>query len=241
MGVISPSQSNPGDEITASRINTPVNQIAAEFNGNIDNANIKAGAAIATSKLADDAGITAAKIAADAVTAPKIDWASTGADGGIWWEEIGRSTLSGAADLITVSGLPSRKYLRVLVSVFGTGGTVVPQLIFNNDSTDANYNRRVSDSFAAGSASTSADLNLTDQASAETHLITVDVYNVAARNKLVISQGVLDAGDNASPTTRELFGQWENSTDIISRIDIVQNGGTGDFAIGSEVVVLGHN
>jgi hypothetical protein len=61
MGVISPSQSNPGGEITASAINTPVNQIAAEFNGNIDNANIKSGAAIDGSKLADDS-VTAGKV-----------------------------------------------------------------------------------------------------------------------------------------------------------------------------------
>lgn len=45
-------------------VNTPINTIVNEVNGNLDNANIKSGAAIATSKLADDAGITYAKVAA---------------------------------------------------------------------------------------------------------------------------------------------------------------------------------
>jgi hypothetical protein len=52
MSVVSPSQSNPGDEITAAAINNPVNQIAAVINGNIDANNI-ADSSITTAKLAD--------------------------------------------------------------------------------------------------------------------------------------------------------------------------------------------
>lgn len=65
MGLITVPQVADGDTAEASDINTPVNTIADEFNGNIDNANIKSGAAIATSKLADDAGITNAKLSTD--------------------------------------------------------------------------------------------------------------------------------------------------------------------------------
>lgn len=40
MAHVSPPQANPGDELTASLINDPVNAIADEFNGGIDNTNI---------------------------------------------------------------------------------------------------------------------------------------------------------------------------------------------------------
>ncbi len=53
MGTVSPQQVSDGSTIDASDVNTPINTIANEFNGNIDNTNIKTAAAIAGSKLAD--------------------------------------------------------------------------------------------------------------------------------------------------------------------------------------------
>lgn len=67
MGTISVSLPSDGDTIDAADYNTPITTIVNEINGNLDNANIDASAAISTSKLADDAGITAAKIADGAV------------------------------------------------------------------------------------------------------------------------------------------------------------------------------
>lgn len=52
MGLVSPTQVSDGTTADASDINTPVNQIAAVVNGNIDNSNIAAAAAIDGSKLA---------------------------------------------------------------------------------------------------------------------------------------------------------------------------------------------
>jgi hypothetical protein len=62
VSVVSPQQSNPGDEITAAAINNPVNQIAAVVNGNIDANNI-ADNAVSTAKIADTA-VTPAKLQA---------------------------------------------------------------------------------------------------------------------------------------------------------------------------------
>lgn len=63
---------SPGDVVQASDHNTQGSLLAAVLNGGIDNNNINASAAIATSKLADDAGITTAKIADSAITGAKI-------------------------------------------------------------------------------------------------------------------------------------------------------------------------
>lgn len=212
----------PGAVVQASDHNSQGAALAAVINGGLDNANLAAGAAIAGSKLADDG-----------VTDTKLDYPR-------WWQEIGRTTLTPAGDTISVASLPSRKYIRVIATLLATGGTITPKLVLNNDTTTANYNRRTSDNFGAGAASAGADLFLTDAAAAQTQYLVVDIVNVATQNKLIISTGMTDGGDGAAPATRKLIGQWEDSTNIISRIDLV-NGGTGDFAIGSEVVILGHD
>lgn len=72
MTVISVSLPSDGTTADVADYNTPITTIVNDHNGNIDNTNIKTGAAIATAKLADDAGITAAKIGADAVTDAKL-------------------------------------------------------------------------------------------------------------------------------------------------------------------------
>lgn len=53
MGLVSPSQVNPGDEITSASVNTPINQLAAVVNGSLDSDNISSltGAKIQSSTL----------------------------------------------------------------------------------------------------------------------------------------------------------------------------------------------
>lgn len=62
MGLISPAQAADNTTpVNAASVNNPVNTIADEFNGKIDDANIKPAAGIATSKLAQDNGPLAIK------------------------------------------------------------------------------------------------------------------------------------------------------------------------------------
>lgn len=68
MGTVSLSLPSDGSTGTVSQYNTPLTTLQTEFNGNIDNNNIKASAAIATSKLASDNGITGAMLATSAIT-----------------------------------------------------------------------------------------------------------------------------------------------------------------------------
>lgn len=242
MGVINVSLPSDGSTADVADYNTPINTIVTAINGNLDNANINASAAIATSKLASDAGIGTAKITDDAVTAAKIDWASTGANAGIWWEEIGRTTLETAGDTISVTPLPVRKFLLVLVSLQPTGGTINAYCRFNNDSA-ANYAYLVAVGLGAPASSTSAnEFRIVSTAVAEDIHATIDMQNIAARIK--IGRALTNEGVNTSaataPTSRDSVFKWTNAADSITRIDVI-NSGTGDYAIGSEVVVLGHN
>lgn len=191
----------------------------------------------------DSSAITTAKIANDAVTAAKIDWASTGANGGIWWEELGRTTLSVAGDTISVTGIPAREYLLIIANTFATGGTINNFLRFNNDSGN-NYATRFSDDGAADATSTSSSQPSIMASTASTMgYATLTVLNEATREKLVsVTSTRNTAGAATAPgVRREGWIKWANTTDQINRVDVLNIGGTGDFAIGSEVVVLGHN
>jgi hypothetical protein len=82
MANISVSLPADGETIDAADYNTPINTIVNEINGNLDNSNIDAAAAIAGSKLADSA-ITTAKIADANVTNAKLA-TGAGEPGGAW-------------------------------------------------------------------------------------------------------------------------------------------------------------
>lgn len=62
MGTINLSLPSDGESIDAADVNSPLNTIATEINGNLDNANIASNAAIAGSKLATD-GVGATQLA----------------------------------------------------------------------------------------------------------------------------------------------------------------------------------
>lgn len=156
-----------------------------------------------------------------------------------WWQELGRTTLGSTADTITVSSLPTRKYLRIYATLLASGA-LSPQIIFNNDSTAANYNRRISDNGSTDTGGANSALFISTGSATGNSYVYIDVLNIAGQNKILRSIAVTDAGDGVAPTRRDLTGQWENSTDAISRVDIT-NSDTGDFATGSEVVVLGHD
>lgn len=212
-----------GAIVYASDHNTQGALLAAVLNGGIDNNNLSASAAIAGSKLADSA-----------ITKTKVDWSTSG---GIWWEELGRTTLGSTADTITVSSLTAKKYLKVIVHILNSG-QVSPVVRFNNDS-GTNYTRRISSDGGADSTATGATNGLSVPAVSGMVFLEFDVANIATSNKGIRNGTSIRYGGGA-PNRDVHAGMWSNSTDAITRVDIV-NAGTGDFAANSEVIVLGHD
>lgn len=238
LGLVSPTQSNPGETIESSDINTPVNQLAAVINGNIETANL-ADSAVTTGKLADGS-VTGDKVADDTLDGSNIDWTATGTDGGIWWEELGRTTLNTTADVITVSSLPARKYLLIKAMVINSG-SINAALQFNND-TAANYAYRQEENGSADATAASAnDVRLLNAAS-QPYMVELSVTNVLAQEKIIRGGAVTSGGSGAGnvPGRRDTVGKWANTAAQITRVDL-SNTGTGDFASGSQVVVLGHD
>jgi hypothetical protein len=157
-----------------------------------------------------------------------------------WWQELGRSTLSSAGDVITIS-FTAKKYLRIYYRLLNSGA-IVPVLRFNNDS-GGNYVYRYSFNGAADTTATSATSFFIDGSVSYNEAGYFDVFNNAAANEKPV-YALLNAENSAGPTNIPgrgyLAGKWTNTSSQINRVDII-NGGAGGFAIGSEIVVLGHD
>lgn len=243
---------SPNTTISSSEMNANLDRVYNEFNGSISADNLASNAVtgdkiatsnVTTAKIADS-NVTSAVLGSDSVTSPKIDWTSTGAGAGIWWEELGRSTLTSAASSMTVSSLTSRKYLQVIVFWYGSGGTANAKIQFNSD-TAANYAIRYSQNGAADSTAVSTANAYIDMAGALTtpQYCSGNIINVAGQEKMFWLTGLAQstAGAGTAPIRRYATGKWANATDAISSITVANAGGTGSFGVGSYLIVLGHN
>lgn len=180
----------------------------------------------------------------DAVKSRHIDWGATGGgdSGGIWWEEIARATLSSSAASISLTSIPARKYLHVIVMAFATGGTVNMGMRFNNDSS-ANYTYRYNTNGGADGTGTSQTTTFIDAGLTSTQPIFSinDIINIANQEKYMMTHATTSAAGNNANNRTEISTKWTNTTNQITRMDIINPGGTGQFATGTEVIVLGHN
>ena len=162
------------------------------------------------------------------------------ASGKVWWEEIGRTTLAVAGDTISITGIPARKYLKLAICTIGSGA-ITQALRFNNDSAN-NYATRTNINGGGDVVTTSVNqLLLTSGDSNSISWVVFDVLNFTSREKLITGDLAISAVGAASASLRVEYAiKWANTTDQITRVDLV-NSNTGDFAIGSEMVVLGHD
>lgn len=162
--------------------------------------------------------------------------------GRIWWEELGRTTLGSAGDTISITSIAARKYLKLLWATQATGGTIYGRITFNGD-TGTNYAFQSSSAFGAAVNSVSqANIQPDPAASISQRTGEAFITNISSQRKLIGSRCVDD--NNASATTScnffDLYGKWDNVSAQITTITMT-NTGTGDFAIGSTMIVLGHD
>lgn len=157
-----------------------------------------------------------------------------------WWEEIGRTTLSGTADVISITGLPSRKYLKVRISMT-TSSTVDLFMRFNNDSAAHYANSLVINGGAALNTSNDTQISVSAGANSRFYQVEAVIDNNATFEKPVTFTCLVGVGGSASaPITVQGFSQWSNTSTVINRIDLV-NANSGDYISGAEMTVMGHD
>lgn len=153
--------------------------------------------------------------------------------------EIRRVTLGSAGDLISLTSIPARKYLRVIINTPNSGQTR-HVIRFNNDS-GSNYSYRTSTNGGADSTSGTQSAIIISPSSSDPKYTVMDIINVSTEEKKIMSRNWSGStGASGVPARVEGYGKWANTSTQITRIDII-NDGTGDFAIGSEAVVIAHN
>lgn len=168
-------------------------------------------------------------------------------DGTAWrrqaqWEELGRTTLGVAGDTISITPIAARKYLQVRFHTVSTGGTQSPTIRFNNDS-GANYAFAYTLNFGTIATTVSnTNLGVTSSVSQGTQFGQFEITNFTSQRKLIQGQTLDDnnAGPASTCNSIQLTGKWDNTAAQITRIDII-NAGAGDFAIGSQMIILGRD
>lgn len=235
--IAKPNTFSSSTTISSSEVNANFDTIYNDYNGSIDANNLAANA-VTTAKIAD-LNVTTAKLAAGAVTSTKVSFGGAGA--GIWWEEIGRTTLGVAGDSISVASLPVRKYLKVIACMIHSGAVTVG-MTMNNDTGAAAYSWRVSYNGAADTGDNSDAAIDIASSSNQVSFLEATILNIAAQEKpvYIIFNQTGAAGAGADTTRGEFSAKWINTSAAISRIDLT-NSNTGDFGAGSEIIVLGHD
>lgn len=180
---------------------------------------------------------------ADIIKSKHIDWAAVGGgdNGGIWWEELGRHTLSSNANQMEVTSIPARKYLRFIVVCIASGGNVSVDMQFNNDTSATSYTYAVNTQASTADANATTSRVVFDTAASAIAKVFCDAVNIANREKIIDGLCV-DAeavGSSNIPTRRLVYGKWANTAAQISSVKVSTTG--NNYAAGSEIVVLGHN
>ena len=161
------------------------------------------------------------------------------------WVEVGRTTLGANAGNIAVDSLSDKKYYMVLADL---DGSATRELCRLNSDSGTNYAHRYTSNGASDGTATNATkvelqgiYNTTDE-----RFKVFYIANKSDKEKLVISQSVNMNGSGAgnTPNRYEVVGKWTNTSNAISKIDLVSWGSSnvgpsGDWQSGSEVVVLG--
>ncbi len=173
------------------------------------------------------------------IQATQADFDGTPAVSG-GWKEVGRTTLGSAGDTISVSSLADKRYYMFLNDLTATGGTIASTLRLNNDS-GTNYARRRSINGGSDNAyPNDTIMTLNGNTDTNPRFDVGYLANLSSKEKLNITHGVYQnsSGAGTAPTRTEIVNKWENTSDAINRVDVI-NTGAGDFNTNSEVVVLG--
>lgn len=165
-----------------------------------------------------------------------------GAGGGDnFYELLGRATVS-SGDTLDTGTFTTKPYMMVLCYTVGSG-TVHPLLHFNND-TASNYAFRYSPSGTTDVTGINQTyLRFQGGISSSPRQFSVGFFDSdSSVEKLLINQliSAQTTGAGNAPTREEQVGKWANTSNNITQVD-ANNGQSGDYASGTELVVLGYD
>lgn len=157
------------------------------------------------------------------------------------WVELARTTLGSAGDTISVGSLSDKRYYMILANCLDTGGTIGMNPRLNGD-TGSNYSSRQSQNGGADNTQTSSAQGRWADTNASDNFGVLYLANYSTKEKLMLSHSVQQstAGAGTAPIRFENVSKHAQTSNPVNAFAI-QNFGTGDYASGSEVVVLGYD
>ena len=156
------------------------------------------------------------------------------------WKELTRVTLGSTSVTMTTPTFTNKRYYKVLVHGIQSSGSVETGLGINGINSGNPYASRLS--VDGGTEQTGINLNYIADGwfSDPNEIISeINIANLAGKEKLIIGHtgGANTAGAGTAPKRMEWVGKFAPSPDVdVSSILIT---GSGTFAVGSEIVVLG--
>jgi len=152
-----------------------------------------------------------------------------------------KTTATGTPEINeTFSDLTAKPYMMMLLHKIGAN--VNPVITFNSD-TGSNYARRYTANGSGNSTNVNqAKLECTYAGATPTSHAVITASNKSDQEKLLhfydCEEGTAGAGN--APNRMEVVGKWANTSDQITSVSF-GNDDSGDYAAGSEVVVLGYD
>ena len=154
------------------------------------------------------------------------------------WGKAGSTTLTGAGNTLTTTGMTASKTNQFLAHEIASG-SIRPELNFNTD-TGSNYARRTSNNGGTDfTIASDNDIKLTDTGSIDDFQVGYFI-NIETEEKLLIVLNVLNgaSGAGTAPSRYETVGKWANTSAQISSLEI-QEPESGSLATDSNLTVLG--
>lgn len=156
------------------------------------------------------------------------------------WKELERTTLGSAGDTIDVTSLADKRYYMILADMILTG-TTVSHIRLNADS-GVNYATRLSANGATDATATPSNriFSTHNTKASVSRFIAGYISNFSTKEKLGIYNVNENVTTGASNVTARIdgVGKHVQTSNPITSVKAF-NDESGDFAIGSEVVVLG--
>ena len=157
------------------------------------------------------------------------------------WAVIGKTTLTSAANNISVSGLTAKQHLVVEIYIKSVGGGVDTRLTFNNTTGSEYSTRRNFNGASDGTSNSLAHIEDLLNSGQGSWLIRLSIFNKSDKEKLVISRSVstgsASGGAGTAPDRADTVGKWANTSASISTIKLATS--SNNFDTGSEMVVWG--
>ena len=162
------------------------------------------------------------------------------------WVEVARTTLGSNGNTFTVSSIPDKRYYFVLINpAFTNAGSGNTFRLGSGGSEDSGSNYAYRRSTNGGSDVTginqSSGIIPIGGYSTEHELLTMHIANKSDKEKLCIHNRCYSiAGAGNAPLRIEQASKWTNTSNAIDMMKATLNS-SGNFASGTEIVVLGYD